>query len=98
MHMPYWDELQYNDVDEVNGPDDVNLPPLMHHMQAKAELDLLTRAGTITGEEAKQVMDEWKASQEMSVNVRLRAAIDELETREVIADDQADEIRQALSG
>ena len=96
--MPYWDELRYNELDEVNGPEDVNLPPLMHHMQAKAELELLTRAGAISGQEAKEVMDHWKASQEMDSTVRLRAAVDELVTVGVIDTTEAERMKSEIAG
>ena len=59
--MPYVTEPQYNDPDDVSGPDDVRLPSYPHYTKIRAELSRLAEAGCITDEEADELYGEWKA-------------------------------------
>ena len=95
--MPYWDEPKYNDPDEIDGPGDVRLPSTMHHMQAKAELNLLVRAGAITDDEAMEAMKDWRARQELGDDRRLWAAVNQLEERDLLDGEQAEGIRERLA-
>lgn len=94
--MPYWEDLEYNDPDEIDGPDDVTLPVTMHHMQARTELDLLVRGDVIDDDEAMRVMREWRARQEMSDDSRLRSAVDELAARDLIDEERAEGIKERI--
>lgn len=95
--MPYWDEPKYNDPDEIDGPDDVRLPSTMHHMQVKAELDLLVRAEVITDDEAMEAMKDWRARQEMEDDRKLLAAVNKLEKRGLLEEGQAEGIRERMA-
>ena len=92
--MPYWDEPKYNDPDEIDEPSDVTLPSTMHHMQAKAELDLLVQAGVITDAGAQSAMKTWKAKSELANEDMVNAAIGVLEDNELIEESTAEELRQ----
>lgn len=92
--MPYWDEPKYNDPDSIDGPDDVKLPSTMHHMQAKAELDLLVRAGALSDYEAQKVMTRWRAKGELSDEDMIDAAISILAENEILSKDEANGLRE----
>ena len=92
--MPYWDEPKYNDPDEIDGPNDVTLPSTMHHMQAKAELDLLVQEGVLNDAEAQSAMKTWKAKSELANEDMVNAAIGVLEDNELIGESKAEELRQ----
>lgn len=95
--MPYWEEPKHNEPDEIDGPEDVRLPSTMHHMQVKAELDLLVQADVITDDEAMEVMQEWRARQELEDDRKLRKAVDMLEERNLLDEDQADAVREDMA-
>lgn len=94
MHMPYWEEPKYNDPEEVDGPGDVNLPATMHHMQARAEIDLLVRAGSLEEAEGEEAMKLWRAKGELDDESRELAAISVLEDRGLIEAEEAAELRE----
>jgi len=95
--MPYWEEPRYNDPDKIDSVEDVRLPSLMHHMQVKAELDLLVRAGALEDEQAMQAMKNWRAKQELGNDRKLRAAVNKLEDRNLLDQEQAETIRKELA-
>lgn len=92
--MPYWDKPKYNDPESIDGPDDVRLPSTMHHMQAKAELDLLVRAEVITDHEAQQVMKRWRAKNKLSGDDMVEAAIDVLANNGLLDENEAEGLRE----
>jgi hypothetical protein len=92
MAGDYWDETEYNDPEEVSGPDDVTLPITAHHMQAQAELDLLLRAGSLTEEDAELVLKRWRARKQLGGGDRVRAAVAELERHGVVDEAEAEDL------
>lgn len=92
--MPYWEEPRYNDPEDIEGPEDVNLPSTMHHMQVKAELDLLVQEGVIDDAGAQEAMKAWRAKNELSGEDMVDAAIDVLASRDVIDEDEANNLRE----
>jgi hypothetical protein len=95
--MPYWEEPKYNDPDEIDGPEDVTLPGTMHHMQAKAELDLLVQAGALDEDEAHSALKRWKARGELDTSDRVEAALDVLASEGADPDEVASELRERAS-
>lgn len=59
--MPYHD-LKYHETNEVDGPDDVDIPDHVHHMTAKAELNRLEDAGCISAEQVTDLYQSWLGS------------------------------------
>jgi len=96
--MPYWDEPKYNDPDEIDGPSDVRLPSTMHHMQVKAELNLLVRADAISDAEAMEAIKDWRARQELEDDRKLRVAVNKLEKHGLLDGEQAEGIRENMTG
>jgi hypothetical protein len=94
--MPYWKELKYNDPEEIEGPDDVVLPSTLHHMQAKAELNVLVGEGILTDAQAQQVMKRWRAKNELG-DERISAAIDVLEDNGLLDESEAEGLRQQVA-
>jgi hypothetical protein len=92
--MPYWKELKYHNENEVDGPADVSLPATMHHMQAKAELDLLVEKGALTTDEADAAMTNWRAMKQMGDDDRVVAAIDILEREGLLEEAEAKSLRE----
>jgi hypothetical protein len=92
--MPYWEEPKYNDPEEIESPTDVVLPRTMHHMQAKAELDLLVDAGAIGHEEAERLMMSWQARGKLDGEDVVEAAIDVLEEHGVVPESEAADLRE----
>jgi len=92
--MPYWDEPRYNDPDDIDGPGDVTLPSTMHHMQVKAELDLLVQAGVIDDVGAQEAIKNWRAKNELSGDDMVEAAIEVLADWDLIDEDEANDLRE----
>lgn len=90
--MPYWEELEWNDADDVHSAGDVDIPPTAHHMQAKAEIDLLVDEGAIGHDEGARALRMWKAENQGDEKSKL-GAIDMLEKHGVISGDEAEDLR-----
>lgn len=90
----YWDEPRYNNPDEIDGPADVTLPPTIHHMQARAEVNQLVKAGAIDGDEALGILHEWRDDDDNEVD--LEAAVDALEGAGLVDKEIADDIRNEI--
>ena len=90
--MPYWETLRWNDADEVESPEDVHIPPTAHHMQAKAEVDLLVEKERLTHDEAAKALRMWKAENAGDDDAKL-GAIDLLAKHGVIDEDEAEDLR-----
>lgn len=94
--MPYWKELKYNDPEDIEGPEDVVLPSTLHHMQAKAELNVLVGEGIITDAEAQRAMKKWRAKNELG-DERITAAIEVLEENGLLDEAEADGLREQVT-
>lgn len=92
--MPYWNELKYNDAEDIDGPGDVSLPSTMHHMQVKSELNMLLELGALDERGVEEAMRMWKAKSELGDVDKAEAAIDELEQSGVIDEEEASELRE----
>lgn len=95
--MPYWEDLKWNDLDDVDGPGDVGIPKTAHHMQAKAEIDILIQEGALDHDEGERALEMWKAEQQMGDETRSLGAIAILEERGVIDEEEAEDLRGRAS-
>jgi hypothetical protein len=89
--MPNWKELKYHDPDEVESPEDVDIPQIVHHMQARAEIDLLIQEGCLTTEEGSEALEMWRDGG--TARSGLMNAISTLQNAEVIGQDEAEDLR-----
>lgn len=55
-------ELEFNDLESLDGPDDVFLPQHAHHNKVRAELTRLAEAGVIDHQKADEMYDDWLAA------------------------------------
>lgn len=94
--MPYWDELRWHEPDEVDSVEDVEIPATAHHMQAKAEVDMLVEEGRLSHDEGAQALRVWKAENKGNMDPEL-GAIDLLEKNDVITEDEADDLRSRVA-